>query len=70
MNVDPSTPILLSPRDAARLLAISERSLDRLRERGELPSLVVANRLRRYRLIDLQAWAEARLVVAEKGGRS
>jgi excisionase family DNA binding protein len=50
---------LLRPREAARALAISERTLWELTRRGEIPH-VRLGRAVRYRPADLDAWAEAR----------
>ena len=54
MNDDP----LLTPNDAARLLALSRSWLAKLRMTGDGPAYVKLGRQVRYRLSDLQAWTE------------
>ncbi len=54
--------LLLKARDAAKALAISERSLWELTRRGEIPRLKIGASVR-YDLRDLQAWIEKK-----KGG--
>ena len=57
-------PILLEPAEAAKVLAISERTLWEMTDRGEIRAKQVGQgekRVhRRYLLRDLQAWAESR----------
>jgi predicted DNA-binding transcriptional regulator AlpA len=53
---------LLKQRDAATLLALSVRTLERLRVRGLGPRFVKAGAAIRYREIDLERWIEARLL--------
>ena len=48
---------LLKPRDAAATLAISERSLWDLTNRGDLPSVHIGRSVR-YDPADLAAWIE------------
>jgi predicted DNA-binding transcriptional regulator AlpA len=55
---------LLTQREAATLLRLSERTLERLRVTGAGPRYVKAGRLVRYREIDLEAWINSRLVVS------
>lgn len=55
-----ANPILLRPRDAARVLGISERLLWSLTARSELPCVRISRRCVRYRLADLEAWAASR----------
>jgi predicted DNA-binding transcriptional regulator AlpA len=55
-----TSPILLRARDAAALLAISERSLWSLQARGEIPVLRISEHCVRYRVADLEAWAARR----------
>jgi predicted DNA-binding transcriptional regulator AlpA len=50
--------LLLNPREAARALSISERSLFELTKSGEIPSIVVCKKLRRYSVIELQQWID------------
>ena len=53
---------LLTQSEAAKLLRLSERTLERLRLQGGGPVYVKANRSVRYREADLEAWIEARVV--------
>lgn len=48
-------PLQVRPDEAARLLSISRRQLDRITERGELAS-IGNGRMRRYAMADLRAW--------------
>ncbi len=52
---------LLKQAEAARVLGLSERTLERLRVRGTGPRFVKAGRLVRYREADLEAWTMARV---------
>jgi excisionase family DNA binding protein len=52
---------LLDQREAAKLLRLSERTLERLRVAGGGPN-VKAGRSVRYRECDLEAWIAARVV--------
>jgi excisionase family DNA binding protein len=49
---------LLATPEAARYLSISERSLRRLRDRGDLPAIRVGARGVRYRIADLDAYID------------
>jgi excisionase family DNA binding protein len=53
---------LLTQRDAASLLRLSERTLERLRLQGGGPAFVKAGRAVRYRETDLEEWVSARVV--------
>ena len=55
---DPDAPrLLLTSRDAARALSISERTLWGLTQpRGPIPVVRVGSRLVRYAVADLEAW--------------
>lgn len=53
---------LLTQREAARLLRLSERTLERLRLQGGGPVYVKAGRAVRYRESDLEKWIDARVV--------
>jgi len=53
---------LLTQVEAARLLQLSERTLERLRVSGAGPQFVKAGRSVRYREIDLEAWIADRVV--------
>ena len=55
---------LLTQREAARALRLSERTLERLRVAGYGPRFVRAGRLVRYREGDLEAWVASRLVTS------
>jgi excisionase family DNA binding protein len=56
--------LLLSPREAAAALGVSERTLWSLTKAGEVPSLKIG-RLTKYRPEALAAWLAAK----ETGGR-
>ena len=49
--------LLLNPRDAAKALAISERKLWELTNRGEVRSVKIGRSVR-YRIDDLQAFID------------
>jgi len=51
--------LLLTPRQAAERLGISERTLWQLKADGEIPFLRIG-RLIRYSLVDLEKWVEDR----------
>jgi excisionase family DNA binding protein len=51
---------MLRTREAAALLAISERLLWSLTARGEIPCVRISRRCVRYRAADLEAWAARR----------
>ena len=53
---------LLTQREAAYALRLSERTVERLRVSGAGPCFVKAGRAVRYREIDLEAWIEQRVV--------
>jgi excisionase family DNA binding protein len=53
---------LLTQGEAARLLRLSERTLERLRVSGSGPVYVKAGRLVRYREADLEEWIASRVV--------
>lgn len=58
-----SEALLLSSRDAARLLAVSERTLYTLTQQGRIPCVRIGQRCIRYDRRDLEAF-----VAACKGG--
>ena len=63
MPADPMlSPLLLKPRDAARTLALSERTLFAIAKRGEIP-VIRCGRAVRYSIDDLRAWVERQKVV-------
>jgi excisionase family DNA binding protein len=53
---------LLTQREAASALRLSERTLERLRLQGGGPLYVKAGRAVRYRESDLEEWIDARVV--------
>jgi len=55
---------LLTQRQAAILLCLSERTLERLRVSGGGPKFVKAGRAVRYREADLEAWIADRVVTS------
>jgi excisionase family DNA binding protein len=59
---------LLDQREAAKLLRLSERTLERLRLSGGGPLYVKAGRSVRYREADLEAWVAARVVSSTSHG--
>ena len=59
LHPPPTIPALaLASKDAARLLAVSERTLFDLTKRGEIRAVRVGTKLRRYRLVDLEAYID------------
>jgi predicted DNA-binding transcriptional regulator AlpA len=59
----PTRPVLLlDERDAAASLGLQPRTLQLWRRTGEGPSFVrVSSRCVRYRVADLESWAESRV---------
>ena len=55
---------LLTQSETAKLLRLSERTLERLRLQGGGPLYVKAGRAVRYRETDLEAWIDARVVAS------
>jgi excisionase family DNA binding protein len=55
---------LLTQREAAGVLRLSERTLERLRVAGGGPVYVKAGRLVRYREADLENWIASRVVAS------
>jgi excisionase family DNA binding protein len=53
---------LLTQAEAAELLCLGERTLERLRLVGGGPKFVRLGRSIRYRLADVEAWVAARVV--------
>ena len=53
---------LLTQRQAAALLCLSERTLERFRVSGGGPRFVRCGRSIRYRLSDVEAWISSRVV--------
>ena len=69
-----SSPLALRPKDAARLLSLSPRTLWQLTRDGAIPAARVGNGKRRlvlYAVADLQAWLsrEAQKSVPSEGGQ-
>lgn len=56
-------PLSLRPREAARSLGISEKSLERLTKAGEIPSVLVG-RCRLYEVEELKAYLASRRTMA------
>jgi excisionase family DNA binding protein len=56
----PRDRLLVTPREAARMLSLSRSMIYGILERGELPSLKVG-RARRIRITDLEAWMERKV---------
>jgi predicted DNA-binding transcriptional regulator AlpA len=55
---------LLRQSEAAAVLRLSERTMERLRLQGDGPRFVKAGRGVRYRECDLEAWVASRLVTS------
>jgi excisionase family DNA binding protein len=53
---------LLTQQEAAKVLRLSERTLERLRVTGGGPVYVKAGRSVRYREADIEAWIASRVV--------
>lgn len=51
------SPALIGSREAARYLGISERTLHRMKQAGEIPFVPLAGKTIRYRPEALAAWA-------------
>lgn len=63
MSIDESAVIQYSEAQAARLLGLAKKTLQKYRLTGEGPRYVrVSARCIRYRLIDLRTWQESKLV--------
>ena len=60
MNSPAPVPLLLTPRQAAQMLAVSERKLWSLTHVEKAIPFVKCGRLTRYAMADLQAWVNAR----------
>lgn len=56
-------PIVVTEQDAAKMLSVSTRHLQRLRGEGEAPPTVrLGPRRIGYRVADLEAWLSGRLI--------
>jgi predicted DNA-binding transcriptional regulator AlpA len=53
---------LLTQREAASALRLSERTLERMRTKGDGPRFVKCNRSIRYQQSDLDQWVASRVV--------
>ena len=62
-------PILVDPREAARRLSISPRTLFSLTKAAEIPSLKIGKSVR-YRVSDLESWAERKVNAPSTGAIS
>jgi predicted DNA-binding transcriptional regulator AlpA len=60
---------MLTQREAATILRLSERTLERMRGAGNGPRFVRCNRSVRYRLADIEAFISARIVCSTSEGR-
>jgi len=61
--IDESAVIQYNEQEAARLLGLSRKTLQKFRLTGEGPRYVrVSARCVRYRLVDLRTWQESKLV--------
>ena len=58
-------PMLVTAREAAKMLAVSERTLWTLADSGALPRVPIGPRCYRYDVADLRAWIAARKERAE-----
>jgi hypothetical protein len=61
---------LLTQREAAVVLRLSERTLERLRVSGLGPSFVRCSKRIRYRAVDLDEWIASRVVTSTSEGRA
>ena len=62
MQTQPPSIRLMDQREAAKLLRLSERTLERLRVQGGGPLFVKCGRSVRYREVDLERWIAQRVV--------
>jgi len=62
-------PLLVDAREAARLLAVSARTLWTLTDSGALPCVRIG-RLVRYRPTDLAAWVAAQIAASRPSGEA
>ena len=70
-RTDPD-PVLVTAREAARMLAVSERTLWTLADSGELPRVPIGPRGYRFDVADLRAWiaAQKAKATAERAARA
>ena len=55
---------LISRKDTAALIGLSERSIDRKARTGELPERIVIGRSVFFRFAEILAWIESKRVIA------
>ncbi len=70
-NDSPDTPLALRPREAARMLSVSERTLWEWTRAGLIPCARIGNGKRKtvlYSIDDLRAWLERESRKVEGGG--
>lgn len=63
-------PLLVDPRAAARMLGIGQTKLRELTRSGAIPSVVIGERMRRYRMSELEHWIEQGCPETPKGVRA
>ena len=70
-RMDPD-PVLVTAREAAKMLAVSERTLWTLADSGALPRVPIGPRCYRYDVADLRTWIAARKAeaAAERAARA
>ena len=64
MRVMMKEDFVLTTKEAARLLKVSTKTLERMRVEGTGPAFYKAGRAVRYRMQDLLAWLEAHKFVS------
>ena len=68
IKIDPkSVPTMLDDKSAAAFFGVRPRTMRLWRTRNGLPYVRVTSRIIRYRMEDLQAWMDKR-VIEETGG--
>ena len=69
---DAVVPLLVTAKEAAKMLAVSERTLWTLGDSGTLPRVPIGPRCYRYDVADLLAWIAARKAeaAAERAARA
>jgi excisionase family DNA binding protein len=58
MTNETTAALLVTPRDAAKILAIGERTLWQLTHDGAIPCVKIGAPCVRYAVTDLQQWVE------------
>lgn len=69
LTTTPPAPLLLTGREAARMLSVSERTLWALSHSGRIAHIAIGRRGVRYSLADLEAWIAAARRPAAPGER-